>query len=173
MEDMAEPSPATTLIEEFANTIDVEEATDLLTTAGGLRDWLAGHGLPADVDERMLLKARLLRAGIRERLLANNGEEPDTAAIEAAEAVLDDLPVVVRLSAEAPLRADGPLAAIAAAWAHTAATGEWQRLKRCPNHACAWVFWDGTRSRTRRWCSMRVCGNRAKVRAHAERQRMT
>ncbi|MFI6386285.1 CGNR zinc finger domain-containing protein [Nonomuraea sp. NPDC050547] len=170
---MMEPSPATLLIEAFANTIDVEEGTDLLSEPGGLRSWLTAHGLPGRVDERAFQQARLLRAGLRERLLANNGEEPDERAIAKAEEVLDYLPVTVSLSAEAPLRAEGPLAAIAAAWANTAATGEWQRLKRCPNHACAWVFWDGTRSRTRRWCSMRVCGNRAKVRAHAERQRTT
>ncbi|WP_157246067.1 CGNR zinc finger domain-containing protein [Nonomuraea typhae] len=170
---MAEPSPAALLVEAFANTIDVEEGTDQLAGLDGLRAFLTGAGLPAEVDERDLRQARLLRAGLRERLLASNGEEPDEEVIAQAEEVLDYLPVTVRISAEQPLRAENPLAVIAAAWAHTAATGEWQRLKRCPNHACAWVFWDGTRSRTRRWCSMRVCGNRAKVRAHAERQRMT
>ncbi|MFI6292156.1 CGNR zinc finger domain-containing protein [Nonomuraea sp. NPDC050790] len=170
---MAEPSRATLLVEAFANTIDVEEATDALSDLAGLRSWLSDHGLPSDVDERDFHQARLLRAGLRERLLANNGEEPDERVLAEAERVLDYLPLTVSLSVETPLAAEGPLAIIAAAWATTAATGEWQRLKRCPNHACAWVFWDGTRSRTRRWCSMRVCGNRAKVRAHAERRRTT
>jgi len=35
---------------------------------------------------------------------------------------------------------------------------------RCADHSCAWLFLDTTRSRTRRWCDMRSCGNRNKVR---------
>jgi predicted RNA-binding Zn ribbon-like protein len=38
------------------------------------------------------------------------------------------------------------------------------RLKLC--EGCGAVFWDGTRSRTRRWCDTRTCGNRARVRRH-------
>ncbi|GAA0912455.1 CGNR zinc finger domain-containing protein [Nonomuraea longicatena] len=170
---MLTPSPSTSLIESFANTVDIEEDTDLLSTLEGLRTWLDARDLPAEADTATLERARVLRAGIRERLLAANGGRPDEAAVAAADAVLAGLPLTVRLSVEEPLRADGALAAIGAAWATTVATGEWQRLKRCPDHDCAWVFWDGTRSRTRRWCSMRVCGNRAKARAHAERQRTT
>src|SRR3954453_23800896 len=41
------------------------------------------------------------------------------------------------------------------------------RLKLCDG--CAGVFWDGTRSRTRRWCDGRTCGNRARVRKHRGR----
>ena len=35
---------------------------------------------------------------------------------------------------------------------------------RCADSTCAWLFLDTTRSRTRRWCDMRSCGNRSKVR---------
>jgi predicted RNA-binding Zn ribbon-like protein len=45
--------------------------------------------------------------------------------------------------------------------------GSWRRLKACAG--CGWVFHDGSRSRISRWCSMSICGNRAKVRAHRER----
>ena len=38
------------------------------------------------------------------------------------------------------------------------------RLKLCDG--CGAVFWDSTRSRTRRWCDTRTCGNRARVRRH-------
>ena len=43
------------------------------------------------------------------------------------------------------------------------------RLRACQNPQCRWVFHDGTRSRTRRWCSMAVCGNRMKARRHYDR----
>jgi predicted RNA-binding Zn ribbon-like protein len=45
------------------------------------------------------------------------------------------------------------------------------RLRTCANPRCRWVFHDGTRSATRRWCSMAVCGNRAKVRRYYARHR--
>jgi predicted RNA-binding Zn ribbon-like protein len=39
-----------------------------------------------------------------------------------------------------------------------------KRVGRCADDECAWLFLDTTRSRTRRWCDMRACGNRHKVR---------
>jgi predicted RNA-binding Zn ribbon-like protein len=35
---------------------------------------------------------------------------------------------------------------------------------RCADDECQWLFLDTTRSRTRRWCDMKSCGNRHKVR---------
>ncbi len=40
---------------------------------------------------------------------------------------------------------------------------------RCPGEGCGWLFLD-PRGR-RRWCTMAVCGNRAKARRHAVRAR--
>ena len=48
---------------------------------------------------------------------------------------------------------------------------DWSRLKRCANPACGLYFYDSTRNRRRRWCSMRTCGNRMKVAAFHRRQR--
>lgn len=45
------------------------------------------------------------------------------------------------------------------------------RLRACGNPRCRWVFHDATRSGTRRWCSMAVCGNRAKLHRYRHRQR--
>jgi predicted RNA-binding Zn ribbon-like protein len=43
------------------------------------------------------------------------------------------------------------------------------RVKACEGHSCTLVFADRTRRRVRRWCSMAICGNRAKQAAHRER----
>jgi predicted RNA-binding Zn ribbon-like protein len=48
-------------------------------------------------------------------------------------------------------------------------SGTWDRLKVCPDDDCAWVFYDESRNRSRRWCSMNACGNRHKVRAYRDR----
>ena len=44
---------------------------------------------------------------------------------------------------------------------------ERSRLKRCENPRCGWLFVDRSRNRSRRWCEMATCGNRAKARRHA------
>jgi predicted RNA-binding Zn ribbon-like protein len=41
------------------------------------------------------------------------------------------------------------------------------RVGQCPG--CGWLFLDSSRNRSRRWCTMEVCGNRAKARRHYER----
>ena len=48
--------------------------------------------------------------------------------------------------------------------------GTWSRLKVCPADDCQWAFYDHSKNRSGTWCSMQVCGNRAKVRAYRERR---
>ena len=44
------------------------------------------------------------------------------------------------------------------------------RVRECPGEqTCGWLFLDTSRSGNRRWCDMRTCGNRAKVRTHYSR----
>lgn len=40
------------------------------------------------------------------------------------------------------------------------------RLKVCADDNCGWVFLDTSKNKSRRWCSMQDCGNRAKARRH-------
>jgi predicted RNA-binding Zn ribbon-like protein len=40
------------------------------------------------------------------------------------------------------------------------------RLRRCANPECLWLFLDDSTAGTRRWCDMGACGNRAKARRH-------
>jgi len=46
-----------------------------------------------------------------------------------------------------------------------------ERLRRCGNSTCYWLFIDETRNHSRRWCEMASCGNVVKVRRHRERAR--
>lgn len=45
-----------------------------------------------------------------------------------------------------------------------------ESVKQCASETCGWLFIDATRNRSRRWCAMQGCGNRAKVRRHRARQ---
>jgi predicted RNA-binding Zn ribbon-like protein len=38
------------------------------------------------------------------------------------------------------------------------------RLHACASGTCRWLFLDTSKNRTRRWCDMKTCGNRAKAR---------
>jgi predicted RNA-binding Zn ribbon-like protein len=49
--------------------------------------------------------------------------------------------------------------------------GRLDKVKRCANPECGWLFLDDSRASKRRWCSMSACGNRAKARRHYHRSR--
>ncbi len=46
-----------------------------------------------------------------------------------------------------------------------------ERLRRCGNSTCYWLFIDETKNHSRRWCEMASCGNVVKVRRHREKAR--
>jgi predicted RNA-binding Zn ribbon-like protein len=48
---------------------------------------------------------------------------------------------------------------------------ELRRVRMCAGEGCGWFFLDTSKNRSRRWCSMESCGNRAKARRHYQRRR--
>jgi predicted RNA-binding Zn ribbon-like protein len=46
---------------------------------------------------------------------------------------------------------------------------EIDRVCECGDEKCGWLFLDTSRNRSRRWCAMEDCGNRAKVRRHYQK----
>jgi predicted RNA-binding Zn ribbon-like protein len=67
------------------------------------------------------------------------------------------------------------LARLAVASAELLTREESTLVRRCAGaeHGCAWLFVDHSRGGRRRWCSMEVCGNRAKARVHYNSVRAT
>ncbi|MDH5703330.1 MAG: ABATE domain-containing protein [Aigarchaeota archaeon] len=47
-----------------------------------------------------------------------------------------------------------------------------ERISKCSAKDCGWLFLDMSRNRSRRWCDMKDCGNRAKARRHYQRKRV-
>jgi predicted RNA-binding Zn ribbon-like protein len=70
-----------------------------------------------------------------------------------------------RRSLLAPIATPVVLAAVALL------TSSIERVRVCAEPSCAWLFLDRTRAGTRRWCDMKVCGNRSKVRRFRRRRR--
>jgi predicted RNA-binding Zn ribbon-like protein len=50
-------------------------------------------------------------------------------------------------------------------------SGNLDRVRQCGDAECGWLFVDTSRNRSRRWCDMNDCGNRAKARRHYRRLR--
>ena len=120
-----------------------------------------------------------MREAIRDLLWANNGVAVDraraTAALDAA-ALRAQLAVRFRGTGMAVFEAGDPagnaLANLLSPVAALLGTDAWARLKACRLETCGWAFYDSARNRSRAWCSMEVCGNRAKARAYRSRRRL-
>ena len=87
----------------------------------------------------------------------------------------DDTRLAELLEAIAPVLRDagGARHRLDAATAHSAlslaASEDRRRLKICGN--CGWLFIDRSKNRSRAWCDMSVCGNRAKARRHYRKRK--
>ena len=62
---------------------------------------------------------------------------------------------------------------IAKAMAELVCSEDFSDIKACEGDPCTLFFLDRTRARARRWCSMAICGNRAKQAAHRNRMKRT
>ena len=173
-----EPAPGSLrIVQAFVNTVDREHGPDLLDDGAGFGEWLERNLLPADGAAGGLDAAREVREALRSLLLANNGEPHDSQARDALEraarrAQLE--PTFPPDGAALVPRATGVDAAIgrilAAAFA-AMLDGSWVRLKACRGELCGWAFYDRSTNASATWCSMSVCGGRAKAGAYYRRRR--
>ena len=166
------------LVIDFVNTAEFDPEQEDLPTPTALIEWLSGRGLDPGVraTKADLEEARAVREAIRELLLAHNEVEAD---VTRATAVLDDAAkrsgLAIRFvdgSARAEPAAAGVRGALGRILAEVSvgmADGTWERMKACRADDCRWAFLDTAKNRSRAWCSMQSCGNRAKVAAYRER----
>ena len=149
----------TDLLVEFLNTLDEDDGTDELAGDDAARAWFAARGLPHDcvvADE-----VRAVRGALR---AAADGHAPPPG--------LGDVPLRAAYADGAlTLESDHPAGAFVALAVRLSYEGRWDRLKLCDMDTCRYAFYDASRNRSGRWCSMSVCGNRAKTRAFRERHR--
>ena len=166
-------------VQELINSHDLESHEDQLAEPDAVAAWLAERGLvPAGARFGAQDVARLhaVREGLRAVALTHNGGEADPQRLSALQAEAQRAPLHLRFSPAPRLTAagDGMTEAIGrmlAAVARAEADGTWARFKACAADDCQWAFYDHSRNRSRSWCSMEVCGNRAKARAYRERGR--
>ena len=167
------------LIEAFVNTWDLEDDEDALSIPAALSEWLAAHGLvePGEAfDHEDLARAIAVREALRALLLANNEDALDPAAPATLSAAADRARLTVAVDADGRARVEPRAAGIDRVFgrllgivARAQADGTWERMKACPWHTCHVAFYDHSRNRSRTWCSMAVCGNRAKAQTYRRR----
>jgi predicted RNA-binding Zn ribbon-like protein len=175
---------------DFLNTaaVDAEgEPVDLLDGPHALCDWaeqaalvgtdvvVACRSLPAAAAEALLGWARALRQRARAVL------DPAAATEGAAAGLAEVVGVVpVRLTYRpgdgggptAVVEAVAPADALRLALARAvleAASLDAGRIRRCEGARCVLLYYDTSKNRSRRWCDMATCGNRAKAAAHYRR----
>jgi len=169
--------PAARLLRELANTVDLDDGTDVLTTCTELTEFLHGESLlvrrtRASDDELAL--ARRLRSGLREAFALNHADV--RRSVPDLDAVLAELPIRLHWGLGSPALVatssgvSGALTQFAIAVTETLTDGSWSRLKICPDEDCAVAYYDASKNRSKNWCGV-SCGNRAKTRAYRARQK--
>ncbi|NGN66081.1 hypothetical protein G5C51_19550 [Streptomyces sp. A7024] len=172
---------------DFVNTLRdrKQEPRETLAEPADLERWLHEGGLIAEgAGEADLARVRRLRETIDRCVRAVAGGELPAAADlalvneAAADAPRPAVQAVVdegRLVASAPPRtADdvaGALGLIAQDAVELMLAAEARRVRICGSGTCGLRYVDRSPAGNRRWCSMARCGNRTKVRVHAERAR--
>jgi predicted RNA-binding Zn ribbon-like protein len=171
-----EPAPGELeLVRSFVNTRELDPDVEEISSPHALAAWLARHGIEgggelgdADVD-----RARDFREAVRSLLLERERGEVAGSTIERLRRAAGSAQLRVAVGPDGSLTptpaakgVDALVARVLAVAAAAQETGEWERLKVCLSDECLWAFYDRSRNRSRHWCSMEVCGNRAKTRAY-------
>jgi predicted RNA-binding Zn ribbon-like protein len=183
MNDRAPAPGGLALVQALVNTLDIESGADSLETPEGL----ARFGLAAAEAEG----ARELRESLRAVCLAHAGHPAHRKVTPLGE-LLARAPLRVTVDEDggaarlvpateatapaasppsrafpAPAASSAPLAfRIAAAIAESLVEDTWPRLKACEAPTCHWAYYDRSPAGRGRWCSMSVCGARAKMRRY-------
>lgn len=186
-----------------APTIGGHPALDLLNTQARSQDelvdhwssdedvlrWLERHGVAPEPDGKarkapagLLAQARELRSVARELIMQR--KQGKAAATDGLNRYLHAHVSTPHLQADGKggfvlarvPRGDRPeslLGSLAEAVAQLLAEGDFDLVRQCEHPDCVLWFYDRTKSRRRRWCSMAQCGNRHKAARFRERRGAT
>jgi len=181
---VADASPAAApgqlgLVQSFLNTLDLESGRDVLAGADTAEAWLAGNRLASpgteydDADRRRLID---VRQALHELVATSGGGGLKRRAVTTLNESARRVRLGVRLHPVDGYRLvaegvgiDRPIGELLMAVTASMAAGTWNRLKVCANDACQQAFYDSSRNRSGRWCSMATCGNRMKGRSYRQR----
>ncbi len=166
---------------DFLNTVVMRDGRsyDMLKTSDDLARWFAAAEISvADkINNTVFAKALSLRSAIRHSIDAlGQGLIPNQDKIDIINTALkhrtqshtlritdQSIQLQTTVTHHSPLSA---LSNIAFSAAELLTNENPKRIKSCSNKSCVLVFHDTSKSGRRRWCSMDLCGNRAKASKH-------
>ena len=146
-----------------------------LHDAADLTAWLESRfpGVHSPATDRDLTDGLALRAAIaRSAVAASRDAAPAAEDVDVINlfAATPDIPPALeggsRQAGRTRARAGQALSAMAREAVALFDEEQRERVRECAADDCGLVFYDESRSNNRRWCSMKRCGNRAKVRTH-------
>lgn len=173
---------------DFLNTVAQEngQPRDYWQSDDDVLAWLRHTGLMTDADAakaapgELLNEARQLREIIRALVAQKKAGQPVDAeklnrflasAVSYPQLLRDEggkLHVTRIFASPAPTRLLAPVAELAAS---LLAQEDFALVRKCEHPECTLWFYDRTKSHRRRWCSMALCGNRAKVARFRQQQK--
>jgi predicted RNA-binding Zn ribbon-like protein len=166
---------------DFVGTVKRRDSAreELLTEPELLSDWAVQAGLldaAVDVSDDDLVAAIELREAIYRTVVARlEGRRPQLADVDLLNKHASGPQLTPRLLHTGAARREGTasqlLASLAADLLDLLAGADITNVKRCAGPDCARLYLDASRAKTRQWCGMGTCGNRAKVQAFRARQR--
>ena len=178
----------------------IDEPVDWIDDGAGWLEWLKQAGwvedavlerlqaqaMPREM-ERVAAQARSLREWFRGFVLKYKGKPLQASVLTELEALNrllerdEKYTQIAVQDGETPKLAwqlqrrwrspDSLLLPLGEVLAQFVSDEDFSNVKCCEGPNCTLMFVDHTRGRKRRWCSMAVCGNRAKAAAHRERQK--
>ena len=164
------------IVREFVNTVEIEDASDPMSSSDELAKWCRETGLCSDTDEQGLARLRAFREALRDVLETHAGEGEEAERWRALEPFAGESCYKLSITEQGrpALRpqgtgADAAIAQIFAIVYDAVGDGTWPRLKACRKHSCRWAFYDRSKNGSGAWCSMKVCGNRVKAQRRRER----
>jgi predicted RNA-binding Zn ribbon-like protein len=172
--------PETETLCGYADLLAFARQTGLLTAGEATR--LAAR---AEREPRAAAAALALARDLREALYrtfsdAAASRPPAAADLARLNAVLPEALSRLRLERRgsgfawiwaAPAKPlEAPLWPILRSAAELLTSEDLGQVRECAGSACTWLFVDRSRNRSRRWCSMETCGNRAKAHRHYQRR---
>jgi predicted RNA-binding Zn ribbon-like protein len=138
------------------------ERVELTTPARGRR-LRASARTSADEARAVLERAHALREAMYRILGTDDPDAGDLRLVAGREAYVFAWPESDRL--------EQLIWPVALSAAELLTSEDRPRVKECAADDCNWLFLDMSRNRSRRWCDMKVCGNRAKARRFSERHK--
>jgi predicted RNA-binding Zn ribbon-like protein len=163
---------------DFAYAGGFADGPESLSTPAHLSEWLAQRfpELDGEASDRELADAHALQQALARLVIAvgtgARGPAEDIDVVNLFAATPDIPPVLpggTRQAGRSRAHVAQCLSAITRDAIETLGADGAGRVRECAADDCSLIFYDESRSNNRRWCSMQRCGNRAKVRAHRER----